>query len=167
VKALSVVGVTIIDYLRHPALAFWVIVCVALGGVFFVAVEDGHAGDHGSAAHLPPAQIGVISSLRVQLSTLPSAAHSGGSALTKWSNSTTAMAEQASANYIRDGGKRSDPIDLVYLKLGADSQQLAGVANSGNAAIGAAETKVLDDGDVLVSLIPAVGADQSNNQGLP
>jgi hypothetical protein len=33
--------------------------------------------------------------------------------------------------------------------------------------VGALESRVLADGDVLVGLLPLIGADQSNNPGLP
>jgi hypothetical protein len=156
-----------LSYFRHPALIFWLLVCVALGAVMVGAVYTGNHGSTSAIRREPVAQSSVVFSLRIQLSTLPSAAHGSSTTIAAWSDKTATLANQASANYRNTGGEAQDGINVEYLRLAADSQALKSAAVSNPAGVGAAAAQVLADGDVMIALLGGIGATGANNPGLP
>jgi hypothetical protein len=157
----------LLNHFRHPALAFWVVACLVLGGVLGWSQYTGKHSPQASIRREPVAQDGVVFSLRTELSTLLSVAQGPNSSIAAVADKTTAMALKASHDYRAGGGGASDSINQGYLHLANDGGALASAASANSANVGALESQVLADGDVLVGLLPLIGADQFNNPGLP
>jgi hypothetical protein len=155
-----------LHYLRHPALAFWLVASLALCALLVAAV---YTGNHSSAATIrrePVNQSPVVFTLRTQLSTLTSVSRGDSSALITWSNKTASAAQSASDNYRNSGGGSSDPINVGYLRLATDAHQMSLDVASSSTHVSADELAVLADGDLLVSALPGIGADANSNPGV-
>lgn len=124
-----------VKYLRHGPLLFWVLVVIALGAIFAVAVSVGEKNTHGVVrAKVVPDESPMVTAMLTRIAQVRAVSVAPAENLNAWGAKTEEMASENAQRRAAVAGQ-DDPIALAYAAIALDAQGFATVDESDADAI--------------------------------